>query len=125
MSFFCYCDKPCETGLYRKERITGGTNRRPAISTQEKWRIARGCRLLWQAWDNEYVIYNAGSGSTHLLDMPSGEILKLIEQQPLDINQLAEKLEHRTERQESDPINCDHIKELLGRFQEIGLIEPE
>ena len=35
---------------------------------QAHWRLSLLVVLHWRCWDNEWVVYNQGSGDTHLLD---------------------------------------------------------
>lgn len=39
------------------------------------WRTRQGAGFLWEFVDDEFVVYNAGSGLTHLLDLLTGEVL--------------------------------------------------
>ncbi len=85
--------------------------------------IHKGCRLLWRAWDEEYVVYNTGSGDTHLLDMVSGEILKCLEDQASDIAGLVSKSAARLSL-EPGPELSKHVSDLLLKLCDVGLIEP-
>jgi PqqD family protein of HPr-rel-A system len=46
------------------------------------WKVAEGTRLLWRSWENEYIVFSAGPGDTHLLDRASAQILQRIESHP-------------------------------------------
>lgn len=40
-----------------------------------QWRIVPGQSLLHRSWDGQVVLYNEVSGSTHLLDRPTLDLL--------------------------------------------------
>ena len=86
------------------------------------WRLSRGSSLIWKAWDDEYVVFNAGSGNAHLLDALTGEVLKGLETTGADAGQLARVL--------AADLGVDPTEELergigraIGQLHLAGLIE--
>jgi len=76
--------------------------------------------LLWKSWDGEFVVYNSGSGDTHLLDPLTAEVLKNIQQGPIAPAELAAKLFV------SDNESLDaYLSAVLRKLEELELIEPE
>jgi len=47
-------------------------------STDPAWKIWGGRELELRYWDGDYVVYNPLNGSTHVLDIVAGEVLKAI-----------------------------------------------
>jgi PqqD family protein of HPr-rel-A system len=86
------------------------------------WRITRGCQLLWRRWDEEYIVYNTGSGNTHLLDSISGDVLRYLEEHPSNQQKLAAELAGGLDLNKTPEISSQ-IEELLIRFRDLGLIE--
>ena len=60
-------------------------------SSEASWQLAEGCRLHWKAWDDEFVIFDEGSGDTHLLDPLAAEFLKVLEESPGEVPGLARR----------------------------------
>ncbi len=86
------------------------------------WQLPRGCKLLWRLWADEYVVYNTGSGDTHVLDPFAGDILKKIERQSSTSSRLSAVVSEEL----GDPVPGlgARIDELLEHFSNLGLIEP-
>ncbi len=87
------------------------------------WGITKGCNLLWRGWDGEQVVYNTGSGDTHLLDWLSAETLKKLESAPASQHDLELWIVSLSEANSlKDP--ADYIGNLLKILSSEGLIEP-
>lgn len=54
-----------------------------------RWQAIGGADLLWRAWDDGHVVYNTGSGDTHLLDETAAEVLRALQRGPMDVTALA------------------------------------
>lgn len=78
------------------------------------WQVTRGCELHWRTWDGEHVVYNTGSGDTHLLDSHSAAILKQIQRNSSTTEELGD----------SFPEAAVYLTELLERLHALALIEP-
>ena len=86
------------------------------------WRITKGCQLLWRRWDEEYIVYNSGSGHTHLLDGFGAGLLRCLEEHPSNSQQLATEMGEELEPDKT-PAVTNIIEALLTRFQDLGLVE--
>ena len=64
-----------------------------------RWRPLRPQALCWREWDDEFVVFNDDTGSTHHLNALGGEVmLALIRHQDgIDVNRLVRDLEQRIE----------------------------
>ncbi len=87
------------------------------------WRILEPGGLTWRCWDGEYIVFHAFSGMTHYLDATAGAVLELLLERPASIHDLAVELESTTGTAASDTIHAA-LREVLRRFDEIGLAEP-
>ena len=88
-----------------------------------KWRVTVGCDLLWHFWDGEFVVFNTGSGDTHVLDVFSGEVLRSIQQQPASAAEIATCLAD-TLTLTAEEVPLGRITDVLAEFHILGLIEP-
>jgi PqqD family protein of HPr-rel-A system len=86
------------------------------------WRITQGCELCWRSWNDEYVVYNSGSGDTHLLDLLSAEILKKIEEAPASSRALEDWVAGKV-AVDSIPQISDYVSNLLLQLHSLALIE--
>ena len=86
------------------------------------WRITRGCRLYRRVWGDEFLVYNAGSGDTHLLDSLSAKVLEALEESSLSTSQLAELLRVKAGSGSEQDLSF-HLSGLLPKLHDLGLIE--
>jgi PqqD family protein of HPr-rel-A system len=79
--------------------------------------------LHWRNWDDEWVVFDSGSGQTHKVDHLSAAILTLIEAGAITAHELSAQLS-----QASDlpiPEWRQAIDTVVGQLWELGLIESE
>lgn len=91
-------------------------------SGEHLWRITQGCELCWRSWNEEFVVYNSGSGDTHLLDLLSAEILKKIEEAPVSSKALEEWVAGEVAA-DSIPEISGYVSKLLLQLHSLALIE--
>jgi len=87
-----------------------------------RWKVNSGFPLYWQSWDNEFVVYNSGSGDTHLLDPVAAEALQSLEQESADLSELAGKIAASL-KIEPDSEFSAYLEQLLSNLYKLGLIE--
>jgi PqqD family protein of HPr-rel-A system len=88
-----------------------------------EWALAEGSRLHWVFWDDEYVVFDEGSGDTHLLDFLTAEVLKVLEQSRGDVPALVGRVAARLDLDPDADLER-RIREAIERFREAGLVEP-
>jgi len=88
-----------------------------------EWELAEGSRLHWISWDDEYVIFDEGSGDTHLLDLMTAEVLRALEQSPGAESALIERVAVRLDI-DPDAALERRIREAIQKFREAGLVQP-
>jgi PqqD family protein of HPr-rel-A system len=77
--------------------------------------------LHWRRWDNEYVLYDAESGDTHLLDAVGRAVLTALGAGPLDFEALAARVAQDI-CVELDPDLIAHLRGLLRGLESAGLL---
>jgi len=87
------------------------------------WQISEGSRLSWKLWDDEYVVFDHGSGNTHFLDLFSGEILRELEAGSADAEELARRLASDLDAAPEQDLAA-RIQDTLARLERAGLVEP-
>jgi PqqD family protein of HPr-rel-A system len=88
------------------------------------WQASPDVRLSWASWDSEYVVFDAASGDTHVLDELSAEIFRRLDQRPGDLPDLIECFSSSTEGCRGDELAA-RIQKTLSQLERVGLIEPK
>ena len=68
------------------------------------------------------MIFDEGSGDTHLLDPLAAELLKVFQESPGEVPALARRLAARLDL-ELDADLTGRVRELVNRFVAVGLVE--
>ena len=90
------------------------------------WRAAPPDALAWREWDDEVVVFNQYTGSTHLLNEIGGEVLRrlIAAERGATVEALAAGLS-------ADPSVADDagwtgaVAEVLSEFARLGLAQPD
>jgi PqqD family protein of HPr-rel-A system len=86
------------------------------------WRAAPPEDLVWNTWDDEFVVFHRPSGRTHFLNAASAEIITRHLSRPASTVDIADAYPSPDET-----INAEHhledILSLLERFEHLGLIK--
>ena len=90
------------------------------------WRAAPPDALAWREWDDEVVVFNQNTGSTHLLNEIGGEVLRrlIAAERGATVEALAAGLS-------ADPSAADDagwagaVAEVLSEFARLGLAQPD
>jgi PqqD family protein of HPr-rel-A system len=88
------------------------------------WRVSTTAQLPMRNWDGDYVVYNPLSGNTHILDIVTGEVLKVIAAGPARASSLCRRVADFLELPPDDDNLSGHVGEILGVLDDLGLIEP-
>lgn len=85
------------------------------------WRLTPGQALVCREWDDEAVLYNDLSGSTHLLDGAALDLLYALRDGPADAAQLAIRLADRFDAGDADLAAA--LGDMLTALAGLDLIE--
>ncbi len=89
----------------------------------QKWRVAGSEPLRWRSWTGDLVVFNPLSGQTHLLDIVTCQVLKLIMSESSIFDDLRLEISIFLEVNNDNRL-AQTISEILSRVEEAGLIEP-
>ena len=89
------------------------------ILDRSLWRLAPGVSLVWHDWPPHAVVFDRGSGNTHLLDEPAAEVLRAIASTPCREADLLDVLG----ADPSDPAAKAWLHALLQRFVALTLVD--
>lgn len=87
------------------------------------WRLSVASPLPLRVWDGEVVVYNPLSGDTHLLDVLTGELLRVIMTGPAAVASLRRSAAQFLDVADDDRLG-QHVGQALAALDELGLIEP-
>ena len=87
------------------------------------WKTWGSGELSLRYWEGDYVVYNPLTGSTHVLDIVTGEVLKAISAGRGRASELCRCVAEFLEVP-NDAGVADHVREILAQLDELGLIEP-
>jgi len=78
--------------------------------------------LIWQEWDDIYIVYQSSSAETHVFNETTASILKSLESGPLSAGEVKERTEVALG---ADPgeLSTDDFGFATMRLEELGLIE--
>jgi PqqD family protein of HPr-rel-A system len=68
------------------------------------------------------VIFDEGSGDTHLLDPLAAELVKVLQESPGEVTTLAHRLVARLDLERDADLTA-RVRELVDRFAAVGLVE--
>jgi PqqD family protein of HPr-rel-A system len=80
-----------------------------------------GVGFLEKNWGDDYLVWSELTGQTHLLDLLSATVLRLLQQAPTAANELAERVA-QTLKLESDNL-LTVVEQTLADFERLGLAE--
>ncbi|MEM7223929.1 MAG: HPr-rel-A system PqqD family peptide chaperone [Pseudomonadota bacterium] len=90
----------------------------------ELWKSVDPSKLEWRVWSDEHVVYDDGSGDTHLLDDEAAGVLRRLCQGPASADQLVAELAQELEIEPNQVLES-HVEAILKKFRQLALIEPE
>ncbi|PZP30177.1 MAG: hypothetical protein DI603_15575 [Roseateles depolymerans] len=90
--------------------------------TKPLWTVARPADLCWRDWDELGAIYDDGSGSTHLADALSIELLALLAQRPHSVTALVETLADALPENMGADIAAAFFERQLQALQDLALV---
>ena len=92
-----------------------------------RWSSVSADAIARRDFDSDIVVRNARTGSTHLLEGLTAEVLRtLMEAEgPVSVDDLETRLRLRCVRVEDDEQWSRAIEQVLNEFHHLGLAEPE
>ncbi len=88
-----------------------------------RWRGLPPKRLLRESWDEASLLYHRDSGETHLLGPLADQALLLLQEAPMSLDQLAERLAALCQT-EADVCWRQRIETLVAELAALELVEP-
>ena len=91
-----------------------------------RWHSVPGHALVWREWDDEVVVFNQETGSTHLLGELAGEVLRLLvgAQCGATVDALAVDLTDAANGADAE-VWAPAVAQVLSDLERLGLAQPE
>lgn len=86
------------------------------------WRIIGDDVLQFRSWNDEFVVYHALSGDTHILEESAAQLLQELQRTPSDVLSLARRLADRWQCELNDDL-LQEIDMVLTDMHALSLVE--
>ena len=90
---------------------------------RDTWMVPYESKLYWHSWGDEFVVYDGGSGDTHLLDAVGANALQSLEREPATLSELTEKMAASWDLEVQGELS-DYLARLLSNLHKLGLVNP-
>jgi PqqD family protein of HPr-rel-A system len=84
--------------------------------------LSAGRELVWQEWDDVYLVYQPSSGETHVFNETTALILRSLDQGPLAAA-LVKDWSEKSLGIDAGELGDEDFAFAVGRLQELGLID--
>ena len=81
-----------------------------------------GRGLVWQKWDEHYIVYQPSSTETHVFNETTALILKFLGQQAMSLEDVRDLTEEALGLGKGDLADSD-VRFALGRLEALGLVD--
>jgi PqqD family protein of HPr-rel-A system len=93
-----------------------------ALPTGALWRLCRPEQLHWACWDSEFSLFDEQTGETHLINALPAEVIRELEQGPLDLPTLSARLAQLCEAEDTPEWRV-RISGVLTLLQSLELLD--
>jgi PqqD family protein of HPr-rel-A system len=98
------------------------TIRDHAIDTAAVWRITEDYEVLQRVWEDSGVVYHAGTGDTHQVDLLTVAVLELLRESPATLKALARRLA-RDQDIDDNPDLIERLAHVLRELCRLRIVE--
>jgi len=98
------------------------TLRDDAIDTATVWQITVDYEVLQQVWEDSGVVYHAGTGDTHQVDLLTVTVLDLLREAPATLEALARRLA-RDQDIDDNPDLIEQLAQVLRELRRLRIVE--
>ena len=85
------------------------------------WRALEGTGFLKRHWGDDYLVWSELTGQTHLLDLFSATVLKLLQERPAGPSEIAERVAEVLALEDDKLVTT--VEQTLADFERLGLAE--
>lgn len=81
-----------------------------------------GQGLVWQNWDDVFIVYQPSSTETHVFNETTALILRCLEREPQSMNDLRDFTEGALGL-DAGELGTENFAFAIGRLEELGLVD--
>jgi PqqD family protein of HPr-rel-A system len=86
------------------------------------WQPVDGFRLHWRIWDDQYVVYNDGSGHVHILDPVAALMVQKVLERPWGTNELIQEIATLLGIEATEEVR-EKLDQTLWNLDELDILE--
>jgi len=86
------------------------------------WRVRGSSQCHWRSWNDEFIVYHAGSGDTHQLDSMTAEALKSLAHEPASTLELVTRMSALLQLEADDDF-FEYMEKVICALSGLDLIE--
>jgi PqqD family protein of HPr-rel-A system len=87
-----------------------------------RWRTPR-VALHWKLLEDQYVVYNSGSGHTHVLDPVAALVIQQLTERCLETTELVQRIGTLLGLEPTEEFSTE-LHQTLSELDKLGLVEP-
>ena len=96
---------------------------RPSSSLGVRWQTPPSVALHWKLLEDQYVVYNSGSGHTHVLDPVAALVVQQLAEHCLETSELVQRIGMLLSLETTEEFN-NELHQTLSELDKLGLVEP-
>ena len=93
-----------------------------SIAGSIRWRLLPHVVLSWKLLGDQYVVYNSGSGHTHVLDPIAALVIHQLTDRSTETRELVERIAFLLNIGASEELYTE-LEEILWQLDELSLVE--
>ena len=97
--------------------------RRSSSPASTCWRVLPNVVLHWKLLEDQYVVYNGGSGHTHVLDPIAALLIQQLTERCCETAELVQRIEALLNLEATEELSTK-LQQTLWQLDELGLVEP-
>jgi len=124
---FTYVGILCPVGPPEESQCDDGLCAQPnkaAIGgVMPRWRTPPSVVFHWKRLEDQYVVYNSGSGHTHVLDPVAALLVQQLTERCCDTAELVQRIAALLNLEATEEFSSE-LQQTLSELDELGMIEP-
>ena len=94
-----------------------------SISVNHHWGVSQQKTLHWRQWGDDAVVFDEEAGQTHFVNLMTLTTLKILERKNYTLVDLNEQVGEELNLEVDNDLQVA-VGQIVKRFDELGLIEP-
>ncbi len=102
--------------------MTSDLLREGVLQPEARWRSVPNVVLHWKLWEDQYVVYNSGSGHTHVLDPVAALLVRQMTESCCEASDLLRQIATLLDIEITEEFHS-RLCRTLWQLEELGLVE--